>query len=361
VRSYTAHLLPYNYNYMKFLRYSVVPLLCSCLVSNSLHAQPPRGPSVAEQSPAPAAAATRKSIEIARTELTPEIDGELNDEIWKIATVISDMHQFQPVDHGEPSERSEFYLAYNERFLYVGARLYDSDPSGISARQLVQGQGMQFDDAFEFILDTFNNGRTGYQFQVNPNGIRREGVYENPNNLNSDWSGIWLVESRIDEQGWTAEVAIPFNTLNFDPTTSEWGFTIARTIARKQEELAWSSFNRNINPSTTGLITGIRDIRQGVGLDVIPSIATAASKNYVTGTKDDRIDPSLNVFYKFTPNLTGALTVNTDFSATEVDNRQVNLSVVATSTTTRTVSRSTRDVSALATTDNRWTSTRASS
>src|SRR5690606_35516601 len=86
----------------------------------------------------------RKRIEILRTDLVPDIDGILDDEIWRDATVISDMHQFQPVDHGEPSERSEFYLAYNERFLYIGARLFDSDPSAISARQLMQGGGMAF-------------------------------------------------------------------------------------------------------------------------------------------------------------------------------------------------------------------------
>lgn len=311
---------------MKSRFYHVFSLLLALATGTSLLAQVP-GPVAtgtvelqAQQNP------DRKQVAIARTELAPDIDGVLDDEIWRTATVISDMHQFQPVDHGIPSERSEFYLAYSDRFLYIGARLFDSDPSGISARQLMQGGGMAFDDAFEFILDTFNNGRTGYQFQVNPNGIRRQGVFENANTLNRDWNGIWLVESRIDEQGWTAEVAIPFNTLNFDPTSEAWGFTIARTIARKQEELAWSSFNRNINPTTTGLITGIRGIRQGVGLDIIPSLAAAANKNYVTGVSDTRVDPSVNVFYKITPNLTGALTINTDFSATEVDNRQVNLS-----------------------------------
>lgn len=311
---------------MKTKIHSILVLLC-LLSSPVVLAQPPA------VNPAPAASTgtvqdnnTRKRVEIARTDLVPEIDGVLDDAMWRNATVISDMHQFMPVDHGEPSERSEFYLTYSDRFLYIGARLYDDEPSGISARQLVQGGGMAFDDAFEFILDTFNTGRTGYQFQVNPNGIRREGVYENPNSLNNDWSGIWLVESRVDDQGWTAEVAIPFNTLNFDPSMTEWGFTIARTIARKNEEIAWSSFNRNINPSTTGLIYGIRDIRQGVGLDVIPSIAMAASEDYLTNTNDNRIDPSLNVFYKITPNLTGAVTFNTDFSATEADNRQVNLS-----------------------------------
>ena len=269
----------------------------------------------------------RKRVEIVRTSLEPVIDGKLDDEIWENATVITDLHQFQPVDHGTPTEDSVFYIAYNERFFFVGARLYDSDADSIIARQLVQGGGLGSDDAFEFILDTFNNGRTGYHFQVNPNGIRREGVYENPNDLNRDWTGIWQVESRIDEQGWTAEVAIPFNTLNFDPDSDEWGFTIARTVARKNEEMAWSSFNRRINPTTTGLIYGIRDIRQGKGLDIIPSVTMATTDNYnAGGVSDQRFDPSLNLFYKITPNLTGALTFNTDFSATEVDNRQVNLS-----------------------------------
>lgn len=268
----------------------------------------------------------RKQVEIVRTELAPRIDGVLDDEIWRTATVIRDVQQYQPADQAEPSERSEFYLAYSERYFYVGARLYDSDPAGISARQLIQNGTMQFDDAIEFIIDTFNNGRTGYHFQVNPRGIRQDGMFENPNTLNRDWSGIWQAESRIDEQGWTAEAAIPFNTLNFDPAAQQWGFTIARTIARRQEEIAWSSFNRNLNPTTTGLITGIHDIRQGVGLDIVPSIAMATGRNYVMSSSENRIDPSLNVFYKITPNLTGVLTLNTDFSATEVDNRQVNLS-----------------------------------
>jgi len=301
------------------LELPLIAALCLWILSTICQAQNDESGNGSNQS------FSRKQIEIARTTLVPEIDGILDDEIWRQATRISDMHQFLPEDHGEPTESSLFYITYSERYFYLAARLYDSDPSGISARQLIQGQGMPFDDAFEFILDTFNNGRTGYQFQINPNGIRREGVYENPNSLNRDWTGIWQVESRIDEEGWTAEVAIPFNTLNFDPDTEDWGFTIGRTIARKQEELAWSSFNRQLNPTTTGIISGIRNIRQGIGLDIIPSMTVGRQENFNTNVNNNDVDPSLNVFYKFTPNLTGALTLNTDFSATEVDNRQVNL------------------------------------
>lgn len=268
----------------------------------------------------------RKQLLIARTSLAPHLDGVLDDAIWQEATRIDDLHQFNPVDQGEPSEASEFYLAYSRDYLYLGARLYDSDPKGIRASQLVQGKSLNADDQIKLILDTFNNGRTGYQFQVNPNGIRREGIFDAPDRLNRDWTGIWQVRSSIDERGWSAEMAIPFTTLNFGPEKDTWGFTVSRTIARKNEDIAWSSFNRSINPTTTGMLSGIYDIDQGVGLDVIPSMVSGLHTDYRTSNNMDRHEPSLNVFYKFTSNFTGAVTINTDFSATEVDNRQVNLS-----------------------------------
>jgi hypothetical protein len=268
----------------------------------------------------------RKRLEIARISRAPAIDGILDDGVWREATPITDLHQFNPVDHGEPSEASEFFLAYDSKYLYLGARLFDSDPDSITATQLVQGQSLHSDDQVKFILDTFNNGRTGYQFQVNPNGIRREGIFESPSILNKDWTGIWQVRTSRDQRGWYAEIAIPFTTLNFDPTTDTWGFTVARAISRKKEEIAWASFNRSIDPSTTGQISGLRDIDQGKGLDIIPSLVSSAASNYLTDVSERGLDPSLDVFYKFTPNLTGALTFNTDFSATEADSRQVNLS-----------------------------------
>lgn len=272
-----------------------------------------------------AASAQRKQFEIPRTELTPVLDGILDDEIWQQAAVISDFHQTTPVDQGEPSEQSVFYVAYSEDYFYIAARLYDSVPEDIRATVLIQDTPLIPDDRVAVILDTFNNSRTGFRFESNPNGIRGDGVYENPGSINWNWSGIWQAESQIDGEGWTTEMAIPFTTLNFDPNTEAWGFSLSRVLRRTNETIAWTSFNRNTNPSTTGLITGIRDINQGVGLDIVPSVTLARSEDYIGDSSESRFDPSLDVFYKFTPNLTGALTINTDFSATEADNRQVNL------------------------------------
>lgn len=267
-----------------------------------------------------------KTLEITRTTTPPQIDGILDDAVWAQATSFDDLHQFLPIDHGEPSERTVVYVTFDEDNLYVAARLYDSDPSQIRARQLVQGGTLQFDDTFGIYIDPYNNKRTGYHFQSNPNSIRSEAVFETPTELNWDWEGVWHTESRIDDEGWTTEMVIPFRTLNFETSNPTWGFTVERTIQRKQEGIAWVSYNRQLNPAASGLITGLAGVQQGVGLDVLPSVVSRQEKDFTTGITTTDTEPVLDVFYKFTPNLTGVLTLNTDFSATEVDDRQINLS-----------------------------------
>jgi hypothetical protein len=268
---------------------------------------------------------SRKIATIVRTAIPPTLDGQLNKPEWDNALVIDDFHQYEPIDHGDPSEKSVFYLLYDDENLYIGARLFDKNASDISARQLIQGQSVEADDRIEFVIDPFNNMRTGYKFQVNPNGVRYDGVFEGPQRVNADWDGIWYAESAVDDEGWTSEIVIPFKTLNFNPENPEWGFTIGRGIPRKTEKIAWSSFDREINPGAAGVLSGFSGVQQGKGLDIVPTISMAASRDYVAVLNDHAIKPALDVFYNFTPSLTGVLTLNTDFSATEVDDRQVNL------------------------------------
>jgi len=113
--------------------------------------------------------------------------------------------------------------------------------------------------------------------------------------------------------------------LNFDPRNTDWGFTVGRSIPRKKEKIAWTSYDRSISLSSTGVLSGFEGLRQGVGLDVIPSVSVVGNRDYATAQDETAMDPSVDIFYNFTPSLTGVLTFNTDFSATEVDNRQVNL------------------------------------
>jgi hypothetical protein len=137
-------------------------------------------------------------------------------------------------------------------------------------------------------------------------------------------TGIWQAESRINDEGWVAEIRIPFKTLSF-ASDSDWAINFSREIAHKQEELAWVSRNQTTNPAISGTLTGMTDLSQGVGLDIVPAASFTGTRFYDNGTDETNFEPSLDIFYKLTPGLNASLTINTDFSATEVDNRQVNL------------------------------------
>ena len=274
-----------------------------------------------------------KSVQITRAASAPVIDGRLNDSAWQTAAVVDDLHEIQPIEYDPASERTVIYLTYTDDALYVGAIMYDSQPDQITARIMRQGELLWPDDYFSIIIDPFHDRRSGYRFLTNPNGIRQEGIYANVTDTQWDWQGIWHTASSRTDEGWITEIEIPYKTISFDPTNDTWGINFRRSIARVDERIAWVSRNRNTDPSTSGVAVGFEGLQQGVGLDIVSS-ATAGSSRSVAATdgsgpnvtvSDSRFDPSLDVFYKLTPSLTGSLTVNTDFSATEVDDRQVNL------------------------------------
>jgi len=283
-----------------------------------------QGPCLAQQGPEGDAPA--KSVRIQRAAEPPPIDGVLDEEVWQRAPVIDDFHQITPVEFDAPTERTEVYVLYDRDALYIGARLYDSQPSLINARILRQGQAIGSDDRFFVHIDPFNTRRSGYLFGVNPNGVRYDGIFEGVTQRSFDWDGIWQAAARITPEGWVLEIAIPFKTLSFDPMAETWRMNFARNIEHSNEGMAWMSRNRNTDLSTMGDVTGISQIEQGRGLDVVPSMSVHDRRAIGTTTAESEAEPSVDVFYKITPQLNASLTLNTDFSATEVDDRQVNLS-----------------------------------
>ncbi len=269
--------------------------------------------------------AARKSVEAVRITKAPVIDGVLDDDVWALAKPITDFHQTRPGDQTPTSEDTEVRILYTEDAIYIAARMDDSEPDLIATPTLRHGQGLGPDDRLVIILDPFNTRRTGYRFETNLNGVRHDALYTTVSDFNADWSTIWDVKTSLYENGWIAEIEIPFKSLPMDPATEEWGFNFGRGIRRRNEEMAWVSFNRGFNPSIAGTLTGMRDMSQGVGLDIVPSLAVVQQKNHVSGDTNNQVNPSLDAFYRITPSLNAAVTINTDFSAVNVDSRQVNL------------------------------------
>ena len=269
-------------------------------------------------------AVPEKSVTIVRVDDVPVIDGVLDDAIWEQAALVDDIHQVRPNEYSEPSQKTEFLLAYDDEYLYVGARLFEEDPSLIGAKILRQGEGLRVDDRIRIILDPFLDKRSGFQFQMNANGVRHDGIYVGTEQ-DFNWDGIWFGDAKVTAEGWTTEVAIPFKTLSFNPD-SDWGLNLARQIVRNNEIIGWSSRNREFDPAVSGVLKGIRGVSQGMGLDIVPAFSTLRLNDRVADRTETNYEPSVDIYYKLTSALNGALTFNTDFSATEVDNRQVDLS-----------------------------------
>jgi len=267
-----------------------------------------------------------KQVRVIRVDSAPVIDGKLDDSVWQNAEVLTDFHQTRPRDGGEPSDPTEVYLLFDDDALYIGARMYDSEPDRIAAPTVRHGQGLRNDDRIAIILDPFQTGLGAYRFETNANGVRHDALYDSMTSFDSEWTVIWDSAAGYFDGGWEAELAIPFKTLSFDPGKDTWGFNVGRAIRRRGEDIAWVSRNRSYNASILGLATGLQGMDQGVGLDIVPSINVNQQKTYVPSSTDSSFEPSLDVFYKVTPSLNASITINTDFSAAEVDDRQVNLS-----------------------------------
>jgi hypothetical protein len=279
----------------------------------------------AAQNTAPLVDPGQKTVRVVRTETPPVIDGDLNDAVWATAAVVDDLHQVVPVEYAPTFERSEFLILYGEEALYIGARLYDSEPELITARNMRQNDQIGQDDRIYVTIDPFNNRRSGYFFGVNPNGVRSDGLYRNVSEFYSDWDSIFDAAATRFEGGWSAEIEIPYRSISLNENTDTWGLNFNRHIVRKGENSAWVSRNRAYNPSVSGLAVGFEGLQQGVGLDIVPSLSTSRRRTFSPNVSDTEYRPSLDVAYKITPQLNASLTINTDFSATEVDDRQVNL------------------------------------
>jgi len=267
----------------------------------------------------------RKSFEIYRAQSAPVIDGRLDDDAWKNAAVVDDFHQTSPSDGATPTEITIVRVTYDDEYLYIAADLRDSDPSGIRAKQMIQGKMIFSDDRFWVTLDSFNNKRNDYFFQVNANGVRRDALRENNARFIDEWATIWVAESAVNENGWTTEIAIPFKSISFAPDAGTWGINFGRGIVRKQEFNMWSSHERQDWPAYGGEVSGIEGIQQGRGLDVVPSINVSQQRDLVLGGDSSGFEPSLDVRYRITPSLSATFTLNTDFSTAEVDEQQIAL------------------------------------
>jgi len=277
------------------------------------------------------ASTERRTIPAARLADSERItlDGQLDEAVWTRAKPASNFIQVDPANGSPATEPTEVRVAFTREALYLGVTCYDSEPDKWLGFQRRRDEFLSADDRFMWTIDTFLDERSGYFFEMNPSGLMADSLF-GVNGDNRAWDGIWNARVRRSEIGWTIEIEIPFRTLNFDPSNDTWGFNFQRTVRRKNEDSLWMGWSRNQGlrrMTNAGHVTGIRDVTQGLGLDVKPYglLTSEASQGVRNSQSIERADAGIDLFYNPTPGVRANLTVNTDFAQTEVDQRQVNL------------------------------------
>jgi hypothetical protein len=265
----------------------------------------------------------------------PLIDGRNNDGIWATAPKIAAFRQFAPRVDIDPTFKTEFQTAYDERNLYVFVRMYDPHPDSIMhalSRRDVRGPS----DQIKIIVDSYGDKRSGYEFAVNPDGVKRDYSISNDNQEDDSWNGIWDVATTVDSLGWTAEFRIPLSQLRYARMREHsFGFGVWRDIERLAERDSWPLYSpeRNGLASQLGRLDGISGISTAQRLEVTPYVVTKnVERDLPNGRFGRGQDMSAGADLKFgiTPNVTLDATVNPDFGQVEVDPAVLNLSAFET-------------------------------
>ena len=293
-------------------------------------AQTPASPPAAK--PVPAVRAVRSAAPIV-------LDGRLDEPAWREAPPATGFTQSDPQEGQAATERTEIRVVYDDAALYVGARMFDSEPSKIR-RRLSRRDDYHIDADYLIVyLDPHHDHLTGARFQVTAAGSLGDAALYNDTNEDESWDGVWDAKVVVDDQGWTAELRIPFSQLRFTSGDRQtWGLNVERFIRRKNESDWWELVLKKENGrmSRLGHLEGLDGIQPRPHLDLLPY--TTARAEYIAPAPGDPFNTGsryfgnagLDVKWGVTSSLTLDATVNPDFGQVEVDPAVVNLTAFET-------------------------------
>jgi len=270
------------------------------------------------------------------------IDGKLDEPIYQEIVPITDFIQTTPDEGAPESEETEAYIFYDDKNIYFSFRCYDSEPHKIKAR-IENRDSIWSSDDVAFMIDTFHDRRTGYIFVVTAKGIQSDatvlesrggasGGRGSPSMRDYSWNGVWHSAVSTFEGGRTTEIAVPFKTLIYpSKPVQTWGFNLGRFMPRNNEQTWWypiKRFDRSVQPSKCGVLQGLRNLPQYRHIDLLPfsTFRQETSSEYLSGKGKFFYNGGVDLRYSITPNLVANLAVSPDFSQTEVDEENVQLS-----------------------------------
>ncbi len=280
----------------------------------------------------------RPRMEAVVLDRLPVLDGDvLNDPAWQGMQPATGFRQIQPAEGRPASQKTEVYLAYSDRALYIGVVAWDDAPGGIIVSDSRRDSSLSDTDSFQVVIDGLRDRQNGFVFGTNPAGLQydgqvtREGTSDfssSGGGFNLNWDASWNVRAAISDIGWSAEFEIPFRTLRYGSGDDQtWGINFQRNIRRNNEVAFWAPLSRQRNlyrVSEAGSVSNLSPPPQR-NLKITPYLlAKAARGGTLAGTETDQ-EFGFDIKYSITPSLTLDATYNTDFAQVEADEQQVNL------------------------------------
>ena len=267
------------------------------------------------------------------------IDGNLDETAWAAATPATNFTQQDPHEGQPATQRTEVRFLYDDDALYIGARMFDSLGAKGVRTQLTRRDQHYDGDFLEFVFDTYHDhlGRT--IFQVNPSGVKFDAGQNSPN-ADPAWDPVWEVATKIDAQGWTAELRIPFSQLRFSrDSVQTWGMQIWRLVSRINEISMWSVWKKDETggPSRFGHLEDLRITQGKRRVELLPYVVGSSAMEKPSDPGNPFLHSTVNdyrvggdVKALLGSNLTLDATFNPDFGQVEVDPAVVNLSAFET-------------------------------
>ena len=295
----------------------------------------------------------RPTVRPPRAAERPRIDGRLDDAVWRDAIHLTEFVQQNPVEGAPATEETDVWIAYDTQNIYIAVHAHYSDPNLMRANRIDRDQAFE-DDNISVYFDTFLDQQRAYRFSVNGYGVQGDAVVNArgfssggrgrrrggsfffgggaPPTGDSSWDALFDSGGRIVEDGFTAEMAIPFKSLRYPQRERDvphrWGFQVVRDVRGKDEYQVWAPVTRNVSGFLTqmGVLEGITNLSLSRNLEFLPTFTGIqhGSLNGATfATGDAQPEAGLNVKYGITSNLVADVTFNPDFSQIESDLPQI--------------------------------------
>lgn len=280
-------------------------------------------------------AQSTKCIDIKKATGKITLDGELIESDWQLADPASDFIRNLPSDTGLAITQTKVFVTYDEVFLYVAAICYDDMPN---EKHIIQSLKRDFsfpkNDAFQVTIDPFDDRTNGFSFGVNAYGVQREGLIANGGGfgVSTDWDNKWFSKTKIYEDKWIAEIAIPFKSLRFKDNNTLWKINFSRNNQKRNETSAWNFVPRNFNVAVLNFCGELyfdEPLKKaGANISLVPYGISRNTIDFTKNTAEEKykLNGGVDAKIAITSSLNLDLTINPDFSQVEVDRQVTNLS-----------------------------------